>query len=281
VVLVAYLVPADGKHGRGGFDYAGAATFMAAMLGLMVGLTQGPKVGWTSAIVLVAGAAFAGFTVIFARIERAAPAPFIDAHLFRNRPYSAAVGVISLQVFLQFGLALILPLFLVRIQGQPSSLTGLVVFSLPMTMAIVAPFAGRLADQRGNRMISLIGMILVAIGAAALIWLDVATPAFALMAMLIVIGIGMGFVQSPTAASVTQVAPQEKLGVALGLYNMIRFMGGMLGATILGIMLDIASPQLGLLSAFRFDFGVVVILGGFAALLTLSLPGRLTRSTGR
>lgn len=281
VVLVAYLVPADGKHGRGGFDYAGAATFMVAMLGLMVGLTQGPKVGWTSAIVLVAGAAFLGFIVMLARIERAAPAPFIDARLFQNRAYSAAVGVISLQVFLQFGLALILPLFLVRIQGQSSSLTGLVVFSLPMTMAIVAPFAGRLADQRGNRMISFIGMSIVAIGAAALIGLDVATPAFALMAMLIVIGMGMGFVQSPTAASVTQVAPQEKLGVALGLYNMIRFMGGMLGTTIFGIMLDIASPQLGLLSAFRFDFGIVVILGGFAALLTLSLPGRLTRSTGR
>lgn len=273
VALIVYLVPADGKQGSGGFDYAGAGTFMVAMLGLMAALTQGPKEGWASAIVVIAGAAFLFFILLLIRIERTAHAPFIDARLFSNRPYAAACSVISLQVLLQFGLALILPLFLVRIQGQSSTLTGIVVFSLPMTMAVVAPFAGRLADRRGNRIVSFAGMLMVALGALTLFALDVTTPPLALMTMLITIGLGMGFVQSPTAAAVSQVAPQEKLGVALGLYNMIRFMGGMLGTTIFGIMLDIAAPQLGLLGAFRIDFGLVAILASLAALFTFYLPG--------
>ena len=122
-----------------------------------------------------------------------------------------------------------------------------------------------------------IGMVLVAIAAGALVVLDPDTPVFYLMAMLIAIGIGMGFVQSPTAAAVTHVAPPEKLGVAMGLFNMIRFMGGMLGTTIFGIMLAITAPYVGLVGAFRFDFAFAAIIAGCAALLTFALPGKLSK----
>ena len=278
VVLIARLVPNDSKQGHGGFDYAGAGIFMLAMLGLMAALTQGPKVGWTALVVLVAAGAFVIFVVLLVLVERRTTAPFIEARLFRNRQYAAATGVISLQVFLQFGLALALPLFLVQVQKQSSTVTGLVVFSLPMMMALAAPFAGRLADRRGHRTISFIGMVLVAIAAGALVVLDPDTPIFYLMAMLIATGIGMGFVQSPTAAAVTHVAPPEKLGVAMGLFNMIRFMGGMLGTTIFGIMLAITTPYLGPVGAFRFDFAFAAIIAGCAALLTFALPGKLSKS---
>lgn len=275
VALIVYLVPDDTRQGRGGFDYMGAGSFIMAMLGLMAALTQGPKEGWTSTVVVIAAGAFLAFAVALAAVERRQKAPFIDVSLFRNKPYAAACSVISLQVLLQFGLALILPLFLVRIQAQSSTLTGIVVFSLPITMALAAPFAGRMADQHGNRLISFVGMLLVALGAGMLVGLDATTPPPVLMAMLIVVGMGMGFVQSPTAASVSQVAPQDKLGVALGLYNMIRFMGGMLGATMFGIMLDMTSPSAGTLGAFRIDFALVALLGAVAAVFTFGLPGKL------
>lgn len=279
VALIIWLVPDDSKQGHGGFDYMGAVTFIMAMLGLMAALTQGPKEGWASTIVVIAAGGFVAFALVLAWVERRQKAPFIDITLFKNRAYSAACGVISLQVLLQFGLALALPLFLVRIQSQTSTLTGVVVFSLPFTMAVVAPFAGRMADEHGNRLVSIAGMVMVTIGAMMMVFgLDATTPPPVLMAMLIVIGMGMGFVQSPTAASVSQVAPQEKLGVALGLYNMIRFMGGMLGTTVFGILLDIMSPSTGILGAFRVDFALVAAMGALAALLTFALPGRLTPS---
>ncbi len=277
IALIIWLVPDDSQQRHGGFDYMGASSFIMAMLGLMAALTQGPKEGWTSTVVVMAAAGFVAFAVALALVERKQKAPFIDVTLFKSRAYSAACGVISIQVMLQFGLALALPLFLVRIQSQSSTLTGIVVFSLPATMAVIAPFAGRMADEHGNRIVSIAGMAMVTIGAMMMIFgLDAATPPPVMMAMLIVIGMGMGFVQSPTAASVSQIAPQEKLGVALGLYNMIRFMGGMLGTTIFGIMLDIVSPSAGMLGAFRADFALVAAMGALAVILTFALPGRLT-----
>lgn len=81
----------------------------------------------------------------------------------------------------------------------------------------------------------------------------------------------MGLTQSPVAAAVTFVVAKEQLGVALGIFNMFRFISGSLGTTVFGIVLQSAcSPSNP--GAFRLDFYLLIAVASVAA-LALGLPG--------
>jgi len=274
-IFIWRLVPPDTRRAGGNFDYIGAITLTLATLTLMFNLTQGRKAGWASPTGVALWMIFIGLAGAFLIAERTARSAFVELSLFSNRPYTAATVVVSLQLFCQFGLALIMPLFLIRIQGYTSGQAGLLVFPLPIAMALVAPLAGRLTDSYGCRLSCLSGMGLVALAGLGLLPLGAGTPAWYVAAALMLIGVGMGMIQSPTAAAVTHVVAQERLGLALGLFNMFRFVGGTLGATVFGMVLGSFSASLDLVGAFHLDFGLVVGLALVASLVALNVPERV------
>jgi MFS family permease len=114
------------------------------------------------------------------------------------------------------------------------------------------------------------GMV-AAMGLSLTAWRAV-TPAWMMAGTLVVLGLGMGLTQSPTANAVTLVVGKERLGVALGIFNMLRFVAGTLGQTIFGSVLDRAGgPQAGL-GAFRLDFVIFAVVAAAAAALALRMP---------
>ena len=69
-------------------------------------------------------AAFVGLMIAFVAGERRFRPPFVDLNLFANRRYTATVGIIAAQFFCLFGMQLLLPLFMVRVQGRSSARPG-------------------------------------------------------------------------------------------------------------------------------------------------------------
>jgi len=249
--MVWWLVPPDDGHAARSFDFGGAATLTIVALGLMLALTQSVRWGWELprgfwlwSLPLVA-------LVVFVIVERRVESPFVELGLFTNRPYAAATAVIAAQFFCLFGMQLLLPLF---------------------TAALVAPLAGRFADRCGSRLSCFLGMGVVALAGISLISWRATTSPWQIVISLAALGLGMGLNQSPVAAAVTFVVAKEQLGVALGIFSMVRFISGSLGATIFGIILQGASssPNLG---AFRLDFYLLIAVASVAALLALHLPG--------
>lgn len=72
------------------FDFAGVICFMIAMVALQIFVTQGNKLGWTSAYALILLAVTVIFGILFFRIEGRAPAAFIDFILFHNPTFTGA-----------------------------------------------------------------------------------------------------------------------------------------------------------------------------------------------
>jgi len=284
LLLVWWLVPPDGSRTARRFDFAGTATLTLAMLGLMLSLTQGARWGWTAPRSLVLGVLTIAALVAFVVIERRTASPFVELSLFANRHYATAAAVIAAQLFCLFGLLLALPVFLIQAQGLDSQAAGLLILPLPLTMALMAPFAGHLADARGSRWTCTVGMGLVLLAGLALLGLRPATgqpiPWWALAGSLVVVGAGMGLVQSPTAATVTQVVARERLGVATGIFHMCRFVSGSLGSTVFGLLLQ-TSPT-GVAAGFQRDLLILVMLATLAILAAQGLPAPHThRSPSR
>ncbi len=167
---------------------------------------------------------------------------------------------------------LLLPIFLMRVQGYTSGQAGLLIFPLATTAALVAPLAGRFTDSCGSKLSCFLGMGVVALAGVGLtLWQETTSP-WQVVVSLVMLGLGMGLTQSPVAAAVTFVVAKERLGVALGIFNMFRFISGTLGTTVFGIILQSASSPSNL-EAFRLDFYLLIAVASAAALLALNLPG--------
>jgi EmrB/QacA subfamily drug resistance transporter len=274
VLLVWWLVPPDEVSTVRGFDFGGAASLTAGALGLMLALTQSSRWGWNTPGSFGLWGLTLTALIVFVAIERRAASPFVELELFANRHYTAATAVVAAQLFCLFGLLLALPVFLIRTQGWSSQAAGLLILPLPLTMAVVAPLAGRLADARGSRWTCMIGMGLVAIAGLTMLvfWSgpDQSIPWWGIVATLVAVGTGMGLTQSPVTATITHVVQNHQLGVATGIFHMCRFVSGTLGSTTFGLILegDVGGIALG----FQRDLVVLIVLAVLAVLAALGLP---------
>ncbi len=271
IVLIWWLVPDDTRRVTRRFDFVGAATMALAMIALMLSLTQGARLGWFTLLSLALWAAFAGLMAAFFAAERRIKPPFVELSLFGNRRYTATVGIIGAQFFCLFGMQLLMPFFLMQVQGRPTGEAGVLIATLSITSAIVAPLAGRLADSFGCRRMCLTGMSLVATSGALMMLWRPTTPAWQIVSTLILLGLGMGFTQSPVAAAVTFTVTGDQLGVALGIFNMVRFIGASLGSTVFGVILEGATAD-PTMRAYRVSFGLLIAVAVAAVMLAMSVP---------
>ena len=272
LVLVWRLMPDDSKSERQSFDVIGALTLTAATLTLMFNLRQGASIGWTSPVSLALWALCVGLMAAFLVTERTVRQPLVDLDLFRNRPLSAAATIAFVQAFSQFGLLFLIPLFLIDLQGYEATQTGLILACLPIAMAVSAPLAGRLADRYGCRLLCVSGMAVTALSGLALSLLGPATPPWYTIAFLSLTGVAMGMVQSPAPAAISLVVPPERLGIAMGLFNLLRFIGGTLGPTIFALVLQAAAPG-STTDAFRLNFYLVTTTAIVAVIVGIFVPG--------
>jgi MFS family permease len=124
----------------------------------------------------------------------------------------------------------------------------------------------------GSRVSCIIGMGIVALAGIALTFWAPTTPAWLIVVTLVVLGSGMSLTQSPTANAVTLVIGKEKLGIALGIFNMFRFVMGTLGATIFGVIIERGAASGTGLPAYHTAFWVFTAVAAAATLLAVRMP---------
>ncbi len=283
VVMIAAFVPSDAKHGQERFDLIGAATLTLTTILFMFNLTQGLEQDYGLAVNLLLWGGCAVLLIVFFLSQSRLSQPFVDLKLFTQEGYGVTTFVSSAQLFCLFGMQLLLPLFLIGVQGRTSGQAGLLIAPLAVTLAIASPGAGRLSDLVGSRLTCLIGMGIVALAGVGLTFWWEGTANWHIVLTLVILGFGMGLTQSPTANAVTLVVGREKLGVALGIFNMLRFVSGTLGATVFGVILGrgLAGDFGGSLTAFRLAFYLFIGVAAVAALLSLRLPAGPARPEGQ
>jgi MFS family permease len=229
LVLTLRVVPRDSGHGTP-IDGVGAGALTVGVALLMTAATAAPQPGvpvWLPVIGAVLGiASLAGFVV--AGLRRVAP--FIDPRLLVEvRWLRSATGVFVQQTTLAAVLVAV-PLHLTGVVGLSVSMTGLLVFALPLVWAAAAPLVGVLADRIGPRPVLRCGLtmlVAVDIGLAVLLGSGVQRLA-PMIGLLLAAGLGVALVQTPALTGATR-SPAGQRGAGLGLFNMMRFVGAATG----------------------------------------------------
>jgi MFS family permease len=168
---------------------------------------------------------------------------------------------------------MLLALYLIQLRGVATGIAGLLIAPLAVTLALFSPLGGRTADRLGYQTTIIGGMAVVTLATTSMVLWSISTPAWIIVLTLIVIGLGMGFTQSPSATGVTLVVRDDERGVALGIFHMLRFISGTFSVTIFGIILEYARLNgINPLQAFHWSFYLLIAMAALAVVLAISMP---------
>jgi EmrB/QacA subfamily drug resistance transporter len=235
-LMVLRLVPNLKPKGRQRFDLPGALSLFTGLLALLLGLTLGQSLGFGEIRVLLLFAAAVVFLAAFVAIELRSSSPMIELGLFRNTLFSINL-VTGLATFVSMGGTIILmPFYLENVLGYGTRQVGLLMATVPLALAVVAPISGVLSDRVGTRPITVLGLLAMLLGFWTLTSLSPDTTTLGYVLRFLPVGVGMGIFQSPNNSAVMGAVPRERLGVASGLLSITRTLGQTMGIAVLGAL---------------------------------------------
>ncbi len=218
-------------------DYAGSATFAAALLFLVLALNEGRKLGWESDTILTYLSLFIIFFGIFITVELKFEYPMMDFKLYKIYDFTAGNITGFFSYYVMFGILFLMPFYLENVAKFSAFTAGAMLTPIPITMSLVAPLAGMLSDKYGSALMTSAGMFISAIASFCLIFSGMNPHAGVLIAEFALLGLGMGLFTPPNNSSVMGCVPEERLGSAGGILNMMRASGRVFGIDLSGLIL--------------------------------------------
>jgi EmrB/QacA subfamily drug resistance transporter len=253
------------------FDLAGALTVTAGLVVLTYGIVASERYGWGSPRTLALLAVGAALLAVFVAVERRAAAPLVPLRIFRSRSLSGANVVVFCLGGAVFAMWYFVSLYLQEVLGFSPLEAGVALVVMPLTIAVCTQAAIRLTGRLGPGAVLAGGMTLIGTGMLLFsgvdphgTWVaDVCVPAVLTSA-----GIGFSFV--PVTIAATSGVRRAEAGLASGLVNTSRQMGGSLGLALLATVAtqrtaEVAG-QLPRVEALTHGFTRAFALGGGIAL---------------
>ncbi len=245
VALAAtFIFIPDFRPGRKhSLDIVGMLLATVGLFCIVFGLVEGERYGWGAVwgwlnIPEIMAAGF-GILLGFVAWERNQPEPLIPLSLFKNRNYSIMNSVVTAMGFTFVGIFLPLTIYFQAVLGMTALEAGLAMAPMPLTMLLVAPWSGRLADKTGGKYFLMMGLLVFAAGMGMLVW--VATPESTwatFLVPLVVAGFGLGFIMAPSTTIAMRHIDPRLAGAASGVFNTTRQLGAVLGSSIVGAVLQ-------------------------------------------
>jgi MFS family permease len=173
-------------------------------------------------------------TFAFALHERSHPHPVVDFTLFRQRTFASANASLLLSFIASFSVSVMLPFYFEQLRGWGSAVTGLMLTPYPLTLALVGPFSGALADRFGTRWLAAGGMTILCCGLCALALLGADNSKLDIIARVLLAGFGQALFQSPNNSALMGSAPKQRQGLASGMLATGRVVGQSLSVAFSG-----------------------------------------------
>ncbi len=271
------------------FDLAGALLVTVGLVGVTLGIVRSEAFGWGSAQVLLPIAAGVLLLALFVVVEgRFARVPLVPISIFRLPTLRAANLIVVLMYAALFSMWFFLTLYMQQVLHYDALGAGLAF--VPLTLGVVtgSTLAPRMISRSSVRVVLTGGMLSASTG---MVLLTGVRPGGTYLlqvlpgGMLCTVGMGLSLVAATIAA--VQGVPSAQSGLASGLLNTSRLVGGALGLAVLGTLADsytgqqvrAAVPALRALSdgyQLAFAVGAVFCLLGAAAALVLLRTRRPT-----
>ncbi|MFF3861324.1 MFS transporter [Streptomyces sp. NPDC002209] len=281
LALVPAGVPAAARPARGERpDVLGAVLATGGVALLVFGVVRTDIRGWGSRDTVAILAAAAVLLAAFVLAEYRAPAPLLRLGLLRSRWVAGANVLVFLAAAGQFAAFYLVSLYMQQVLGMGAAATGAAFLPFSVSLVAGAVVATRVTAARTPRTALVPGALLAAAGLA---WFAFISPGGGfrtdVLGPCLISGVGVGLVMAPVAAAATTGVASREAGMASGLFNSSRQLGGCVGlaalATIAAHRTGTATDPAALNDGYALGLAVTAGLFVLAAVVAIGvLPRR-------
>ena len=216
-------------------DYLGAAVLVAALVPILIGLTNKQSGNWGDLTVGGLIAIGLAISVIFVWIELRIADPVVPIRLFTNRSFTISVIAMFMASMAFFTPIVFLPRWFQVVGGATATQSGYQILALLGGLIISATASGQIVARTGRyKMLALGSTIVLAIGLWLLSNLRADTPLPLLWFWMFVTGIGVGPVFSVFTLVVQGAVSPRQIGTATSSLTLFQQIGGTVGLAITG-----------------------------------------------
>jgi MFS family permease len=249
------------------FDTFGAVLSAVGMLLLILGILQAGD-NWTLfAVLLAAGVAVQAWFFLYVRSEeRRGKEPLLSRSLFQSKTSNLAMVTQNIQWLLLMGGTFVVTVFLQVIRGYSAIKTGVVFTAATGGILVSSLAAQRLARRYAQRTLIIAGFVITLVGIGLLLALYKVTQSVAWFTPgLLLMGLGVGTMLTPSVNVVQSSFPEEKQGEISGLSRSVSNLGSSLGTAIAGtiVIADASAGNSSYVAAMVVLAGIALI--GLAA----------------
>ena len=274
-----YLHEIRGADTHRKLDVPGALLVTGGLSTLVYAIVNTDRYGWLSARTAIVGSIGLGLLVVFAAYEQRATHPLVPFRIFRSRALTSANAVMLLVSAAFFAMWFFLTLFFQEVQGYSALRAGLAFAPSALVIIFGAQVSSRLIARMPTRPVILAGtvsgtagfILLAQLTPSSSYWLDVFPGA-----MLVALALGLLF--TPLAGTATYGIEQREAGLASGVLNAARQVGGSLGlAALATIAYNHAVAQgaptpTSLVDGYDLAFWISAGILGLATAATFAVP---------
>ena len=245
LVISVWKVPESRENGeQESLDWVGAALATVGLGGLVYGLIESPRVGFSNAMVLVPLIGGLICLVLFVFNEARTKNPMVPLTLFRSRDFSGA-NILTLLLYAALsGMMFFFALNLIQVQRYSATAAGAAMLPFIVIMFSLSRWSGGLVGRLGPRLPLTVGPAIVAVGFALM-----ALPAVSdnywtsFFPAIVVLGLGMAITVAPLTTTVMGAVGEEQAGVASGINNAVSRTAGLLAIAVFGVVMLHAFSQ--------------------------------------
>lgn len=261
------------------FDFTGLGIFVVTMIALNIFITQGASLGWTSITTLALIVVTIVGMIVFVKYELGKKGPLIDFALFKNKAYTGA----TISNFLLNAVAGTLVVANTYVQvgrGFTAFQSGMLSIGYLVAVLAMIRVGEKILQKIGAKKPMVWGTIITGIGVAlmALTFLPGLTYTIVVFIGFAMFGLGLGIYATPSTDTAVSNAPDDKIGVASGIYKMASSLGGAFGVAISATVYSVILNSSGIDVAATAGIVTNVI---FAVIALLSIILLVPNNTGR
>jgi MFS family permease len=276
VITIAFLarrikdpLPADPSRP---FDIVGSVLSAVGLVVLVLGILAADNNLALCVVLLVVGAAIIGlFFGWIVRRERGGREPLVSIKLFHNRSSNLGMVTQNLQWLLLMGVSFVVSAYLQVVRGYNAIQTGVIFTATTLGILASSLVAGRLVRRFEQRVLILTGFVATIIGIAILLAVVKHSPSpWSFAPGLLIIGLGVGVMLTPSVNVVQSAFPEEQQGEISGLSRCVSNLGSSLGTAVAGTILvsGLTTPE----HSYALAMIALIVFSAIGAVVALGIP---------